>query len=155
MERAVWCSAVFCYCWMLLLFSLLFGLHFVWFGREKEGEWALLLLLGFFWIYNSSDCSDLFSFQSKCLHGHSVHTWLFFSKLVTYLKIAFLLLSCSGVRQQHGGKSIPWIHLLIPLGTTWGTLTLTTRRGEGCSHRVGQPASQNRRERRGQTLWCF
>lgn len=81
----------------------------------------------------------------------------FFPKLVTYLHTAFLLLSCSDVRQRHGEKSIPWIHLWIRLGTTWGTLTLTTWRGEGHRHRAGwgQVPSQSRREGRGQALWCF
>lgn len=63
-------------------------------------------------------------------------TRLFFLSSSLNLKRAFLLLSWSGVRQQHGEKPIPWTHLLIPLGTTWGTRTLTTGTGEGCRHRA-------------------
>lgn len=121
-------------------------------GRGKNSP--LLLLLDFFWTCHSSDCS-VFNLN-VFLATLSMFVWGFF-QACNLPKKAFLLLSCSGAKQQHGEKSIPWIHLLIPLGTTWGTLTLTTRTGEGCRHRAigGKPAAQNRREQRDHTLWCF
>lgn len=55
-----------------------FGLCFVWFGRGREGEWDLLLVLAFFRTYDSADCSDPFSFRSKCLNVATLYMVGFF-----------------------------------------------------------------------------
>lgn len=61
-----------------------------------------------------------------------------------------MCLSGSGVSQQQGEKLIPWIHLLILLGITWDTLTLTTLTGkvQMQGHLLGKPTLQSRREER-------
>lgn len=76
-EKAVLYCAVFCYCFILRLFWLFFGLYFVSFGTEGKGEMVLLLTLDFFWTYHFSRCLDSFSFKSKLLHGHCVHVYSF------------------------------------------------------------------------------
>lgn len=83
----------------------------------------------------------------------TLYMFILFAKLVTYLKIVLMCLSGSGVSQQQGEKLIPWIHLLILLGITWDTLTLTTLTGkvQMQGHLVGKPTLQNRREERRRT----
>lgn len=76
-EKAVLYCVVFCYCFILWMFWLFFGLYFVSFRIEEKGELVLLLTLDFFWTYHSSSCSDSFSFKSKFLHGRSVRVYSF------------------------------------------------------------------------------
>lgn len=54
-ERAVQCSAIFCYCWMWWLLRLFFCLLLLCFGRERE-KVSPDTLLDFLWTCHSSDC---------------------------------------------------------------------------------------------------